>query len=326
MGGGDWNDGMNKVGIKGKGESVWLGFFLYDIINNFIKLLDKYYPDIKKDSYISFNEKLKENLNKYGWDKDYYLRAYFDNGDKLGSIENDECKIDLISQSFSILSDVIEKSRIPSVINSVEERLVNKDFRIIKLLDPPFEKSLNTPGYIMSYPKGIRENGGQYTHATAWYIMALIKSGYSDRAYKYYQMINPINRSLDKKSIDTYKVEPYVIAADIYSKVGYEGRGGWTWYTGSSGWFYRVGIEEIIGLKKRGDKLYIEPHVPREWKNYEITYKYLDTTYNIKVILDSKNKIIIDGKENKSPNIIKLDNKKKSYDIIVYRKRGKDND
>ncbi len=326
MGGGDWNDGMNKVGIKGKGESVWLGFFLYDIITNFIKILDKYYPDIKKDSYEKFNKKLKDNLNKNAWDKDYYLRAFFDNGDKLGSSENDECKIDLISQSFSILSDVIEKSRISSVINSVEERLVNKESKIIKLLDPPFEKSLNNPGYIMSYPKGIRENGGQYTHATAWYIMALIKCGYVDRAYKYYQMINPINRSLDKESVNKYKVEPYVIAADIYSKQGYEGRGGWTWYTGSAGWFYRVGIEQIIGLKRRGDRLYIEPNVPKEWKKYEIVYKYQDTIYNIKVIFGDQNKIIIDGKQNRSPNIIKLDNKKSSYTIEVYRKRGKVND
>lgn len=326
MGGGDWNDGMNKVGIKGKGESVWLGFFLYNIIDDFMKILDKYYKEIKTDSYKNFNNKLKDSLNKYAWDKDYYLRAYFDNGDKLGSYENDECKIDLISQSFSILSEVAPKERIPSIINSVEKRLVDKDNKIIKLLDPPFEKSLNNPGYIMSYPKGIRENGGQYTHATTWYIMALIKSGYTERAYKYYQMINPINRTLDKKEVNKYEVEPYVIAADIYSKLGYEKRGGWTWYTGSAGWFYRVGIEEILGFKRRGKKLLIEPSVPREWKEYEITYKYLNTVYNIKIIFGNEDKILIDNKVSKYKNIIKLDNNKKIYNVEVYRKRGNIND
>ena len=321
MGGGDWNDGMNKVGIKGKGESVWLGFFLYDIINNFIKILDDYYPDMEKKSYISFNEKLKDNLNEFAWDKDYYLRAYFDNGDKLGSYENEECKIDLISQSFSILSDVIKKERISSVINSVEEHLVNKESKIIKLLDPPFEKSLNNPGYIMSYPKGIRENGGQYTHATIWYIMALIKTNHVDRAYKYYQMINPINRTLEKVDVLKYKVEPYVIAADIYSKKGYEGRGGWTWYTGSAGWFYRVGIEEILGIKKRGDYLILDPHVPKEWNNYEVNYQFGDSVYHIKVIIGNEAKLIIDGKEEKYKNKIKLSHKKKSYDVEFYIKK-----
>ncbi len=321
MGGGDWNDGMNKVGIKGKGESVWLGFFLYDIINNFIKILDDYYPDMEKKSYISFNEKLKDNLNEFAWDKDYYLRAYFDNGDKLGSYENEECKIDLISQSFAILSDVIKKERISSVINSVEEHLVNKESKIIKLLDPPFEKSLNNPGYIMSYPKGIRENGGQYTHATIWYIMALIKTNHVDRAYKYYQMINPINRTLEKEDVLKYKVEPYVIAADIYSKKGYEGRGGWTWYTGSAGWFYRVGIEEILGIKKRGDYLILDPHVPKEWNNYEVNYQFGDSVYHIKVIIGNEAKLIIDGKEEKSKNKIKLSHKKKSYDVEFYIKK-----
>ena len=317
MGGGDWNDGMNKVGIKGAGESVWLGFFLYDIINKFIDMLKKYYKDIDIDVYKKFNAKLKENLNESAWDKDYYLRAYFDNGDKLGSYENEECKIDLISQSFAILSDVILENRISSVINSVEQNLVDKDNKIIKLLDPAFSNSLNNPGYIMSYPKGIRENGGQYTHATSWYIMALIKAGYIDRAYNYYQMINPINRTLTKDDTEVYKVEPYVISADIYSKRGYEGRGGWTWYTGSAGWFYRVGIEDILGFKKYGNKLLIKPNIPKEWKNFDITYKYNETIYNIEVIKGNKDELIIDGKVNKD-NIIKLDNKKDTYDVKLY--------
>ena len=317
MGGGDWNDGMNKVGIKGTGESVWLGFFLYDIINKFIEMLQKYYKDIEYDSYINFCDKLKVNLNESGWDKDYYLRAYFDNGDKLGSIENEECKIDLISQSFAILSDVILENRISSVIGSVEKNLVDSNNKIIKLLDPAFSSSLNDPGYIMNYPKGIRENGGQYTHAVSWYIMALIKIGKIDKAYEYYQMINPINRSLSKGDSNTYKVEPYVISADIYSKRGYEGRGGWTWYTGSAGWFYRVGIEEILGFKKYGNKLIIKPNVPTKWNKFNIIYKYNKTIYNIKIIKSNKNELIIDDKIKKD-NIINLDNKKDEYNIQLY--------
>ena len=297
MGGGDWNDGMNRVGIKGKGESVWLGFFLYNCIDSFTKVLKKYDKDFDFEKYSTFNEKLKENLNKKTWDGNYYLRAFFDNGDPLGSHENSECKIDLISQSFSILSGVAPKDRVEKVITSVEEQLVDDKLKIIKLLTPPFYKSLNNPGYIMNYPKGIRENGGQYTHATSWYLMALIKAGYHDRAFRYYQMINPINRTKEKERVDKYKVEPYVIAADIYSSHEFPARGGWTWYTGSAGWFYRVGIQEILGIKKQGDKLKLDPRLPISWDGYKAVYRYLDTTYNIEVKKTSKEQVKVDGKE-----------------------------
>ena len=321
MGGGDWNDGMNKVGIKGKGESVWLGFFLYDIIEKFVKMMNSYDKNFDICSYIEFNEKLKENLNKKTWDGEYYLRAFFDNGDKMGSHENSECKIDLISQSFSILSGVAPKERAMKAINSVEENLVDNDMKIIKLLTPPFEKSLNNPGYIMNYSKGIRENGGQYTHSVAWYIMALIKAGYSDRAYKYYQMINPVERSVNSNLVDIYKVEPYVIAADIYSAKNYPGRGGWTWYTGSAGWFYNVAITEILGLKKMGSILKIVPSMPVSWDSYKVVYKYIDTIYNIEVI-KTKEKgefIMLDSMKLKS-NSIKLVNDRKEHDVVVYTK------
>lgn len=317
MGGGDWNDGMNKVGIKGKGESVWLGFFLYEVIEDFVKLIKKHHKKIDTEEYLMFNEKLKEALNKKAWDGEYYLRAYFDNGDKLGSHENSECKIDLISQSFSILSGVAPKDRVQKAITAVEENLVDDKSRIVKLLTPPFEKSLNNPGYIMNYPKGIRENGGQYTHSVAWYLMALIKSGYGDRAYRYYQMINPINRSMTEELVESYKVEPYVIAADIYSAAAHPGMGGWTWYTGSAGWFYRVGITEIIGLKKMGDLLKIEPAMPIAWEKFQVVYHYMDTVYNIDVIKSKKESINIDGQSSDS-NTIKLVNDGKSHEIVVY--------
>ena len=320
MGGGDWNDGMNMVGIKGKGESVWLGFFLYEIIEKFIPIIERYCGDINVDikSYYIFNEKLKNSLNTFGYDKDYYLRAYFDNGDKLGSYKNQECKIDLISQSFAILSDVASHDKVDKLIQQVEEKLVDKDMRIIKLLTPAFDKSLNNPGYIKSYPKGIRENGGQYTHATSWYIMALIKAGYNDLAYSYYKMINPISRTNSEVEVNSYKVEPYVIAADIYSNEYFKARGGWTWYTGSAAWYYRVGIEEILGFKKKGNILQIKPNIPSDWDGFEINYKYMDANYHIKVKTGNKDEIFIDGISKE-----KIELKEKgNYEILINMKRG----
>ena len=321
MGGGDWNDGMNKVGIKGKGTSVWLGFFQYAIINRFIEITKKYNKKLSVDKYIKFNEKLKNTLNTVAWDGEYYLRAFFDNGAKLGSKTNDECRIDLISQSFSILTDIVPKDRIQSVIDSVENNLVDKKLGIIKLIDPPFKKTKNSPGYIMDYPPGIRENGGQYTHAASWYIMALIRAGLTDRAFNYFQMINPINRSIEKQYEDIYKVEPYVIAADIYSNNNHPGRGGWTWYTGSAAWFYRLGISEILGFNKRGNKIYMNPHVPNKWNKFEIEYKYLDTTYKIKINMNnSKECITLDG-EVLDKDYFVIKNDKRVHAVVIYRKR-----
>ena len=314
MGGGDWNDGMNRVGIKGKGESVWLGFFLYNIIDMFTKILKKYDANFDISKYSEFNEKLKTNLNKKAWDGEYYLRAYFDNGDKLGSHENSECKIDLISQSFSIISGVAPKKEREKAINAVEENLVDKKKKIIKLLTPPFAKSLDNPGYIMNYPKGIRENGGQYTHSVSWYLMALIKAGYYDRAYRYYQMINPVNRSSNKEDVNIYQDEPYVIAADIYSSSSFPAHGGWTWYTGSAGWFYKVGIEDILGIQKHGNKLKLNPKIPIAWDGFNAKYKYLNTTYNIKVKKDKKESFKLDNKSQIN-NYILLQDDKKTHEI-----------
>ena len=320
MGGGDWNDGMNRVGIKGKGESVWLGFFLYQIIDSFTKVMKKHDRDFDSTKYDTFNEKLKENLNKKTWDGDYYLRAFFDNGDKLGSHENSECKIDLISQSFSILSGVAPKDRIQKAITSVEEQLVDDKNKIIKLLTPPFAKSLDNPGYIMNYPKGIRENGGQYTHAVSWYLLALIKAGYHDRAYRYYQMINPINRTINEKEVNKYKVEPYVIAADIYSSENFPGRGGWTWYTGSAGWFYKVGVQGILGLEKHGDRLKLNPQMPIAWDGFKATYRYGKTIYHIEAVKGEKSSIELDGKEC-SVNSIPLSDDGKEHKVLIQANR-----
>ena len=324
MGGGDWNDGMNKVGIEGRGESVWLGFFLYTIIDGFNNIIKKYKLNVNTDKYEKFNDNLADNLNKKAWDGEYYLRAFYDNGDKLGSKDNSECKIDLISQSFSIISGVIPENRIDLVLNSVEEKLVDKELKIIKLLTPPFDKTKNNPGYIMNYARGIRENGGEYTHSVSWYLMALIKLGYYDKAYDYFQMINPINRSINKEDVSTYKVEPYVIAADIYSNLTFAGRGGWTWYTGSSGWFYRVGIQEILGIHKLGDKLKINPSLPSSWDDITIKYTYMDTIYNIEIKTGRIDSIKLDGNVLKKP-IIALKNDRKEHKIIMVYKKNKTN-
>ncbi len=316
MGGGDWNDGMNKVGIGGKGTSVWLGFFLHIALDRFIAFSKKYDAKKSMTTYEKEMHKLDKALNEVAWDGEYYMRAFFDNGNKLGSHENREARIDLVSQSFSVLSGVASKERAEKAIKSAEENLVDNELNIVKLLTPPFKNTKDVPGYIMDYPEGVRENGGQYTHSVSWYIISLIKVGAIDLAYKYFSMINPINRSLDKKAVDTYQVEPYVIAADIYSNPNNPARGGWTWYTGSAAWFYNVGIAHILGMVKRGKKLLIEPNVPSSWKDFEIEYKYMETIYKIKVIIGNSEKMVIDGEETKKREI-NLKNDKRLHTVIV---------
>lgn len=316
IGEGDFCDSMNKVGSKGRGESVLLGFFLYSIIDLFTKTIEKYQPTINLKKYQEFNENLKENLNKKTWDNDHYLRAFFDNGDKLGSSESDECKIELLSQSLAILSGVPSNERVQKIITSVEEKLVDEKNKIIKFLSPAFNSSLNNPGKIMDYPKGSCENGGQHTESTSWYLMALIKSGYHDRAYRYYQMLNPINHTKNKKEVRTYKLEPYVIASDIYSANNYLGQGSGSWYTGASSWFYHIGIRYILGIQQHGTTLSINPKIPIAWEGYKAVYKYQDTTYEIEVNKTNKEEIILDGKK-KSNNNIPLTNDSKIHHIKV---------
>ena len=320
--GGDWNDGMNKVGEKGKGTSVWLGFFLYQVIDKFIDFTNRYNKKIKINEWLEFKEKLEKSLKENAWDGEYYLRAFFDNGNKLGSKDNLECKIDLISQSFAILSNIATKEQIPSILNAVNDQLFDKDLKIVRLLYPAFENSKDDPGYIMDYPKGIRENGGQYTHAVAWYIQALIKTGNYDLAYKVYQMVNPIERSKNKNDADIYQLEPFAIAADIYSNNNFKAKGGWSWYTGSAGWFYRVGLIDILGFNKIGKKLYIKPHLPSSWNKYEINYKYNNSTYNITVIKKDKNSITVDNKTIKH-NYIPLIDDNSDHVVIVQIRGGK---
>ncbi len=318
---GDWNDGMSTVGNKGKGESIWLGFFLYKVIIGFIPLCEKmrensrtddskkntmdktadYYEDeIKK--YKDMAENLKKNLNKYGWDGRWFKRAYTDDGDILGSIENEECRIDSIAQSWSVISGAGDNDKKFISMESLENHLVDKENGIIKLLDPPFENGKLKPGYIKAYLPGVRENGGQYTHAAIWAIIAEEMLGFGDKGTELYRMINPIEHSRTREAANKYKVEPFVIPADVYGAGNLAGRGGWTWYTGSSSWFYVAGIEYILGIKIKQNVMYFNPCIPKEWKEFTCRYKYKNSIYNIKVLNpNAKNtgvtKVSLNGKE-----------------------------
>ena len=298
MGSGDWNDGMSTVGNKGKGESVWLGWFLCDILNDFQDIC-KYMKDEESlNRYSEMKEFIRENIEKNAWDGGWYRRAYFDDGTPLGSRENEECQIDSLAESWSLISGVGKNERAVEAMEAVDKNLVREDKGMILLLAPPFEKSSLEPGYIKGYVAGVRENGGQYTHAAVWVILALTKLGLGDKAWKYYNMINPINHSKTELECRTYKVEPYVMAADVYIKEPHGGRGGWSWYTGASGWMYKVGIEDILGLKHVEGKGYkVEPCVPADWTEYNIKINNEKEHYDIKVIRGKENKIRIDGKE-----------------------------
>ena len=315
IGSGDWNDGFSTVGNKGKGESVWLGFFIYDILNNFIPIMkQKKENENLINEYIKILKNLKEVLNKKGWDGRWYIRAYTDDGQVLGSSENEECRIDSISQSWASISNAGENEKKYIALEALEKYLINKEVGIIKLLDPPFEKGDIEPGYIKSYLPGVRENGGQYTHAAIWAIIAFAKLKLENKACEYFNMINPISHSNTKEKTDKYKIEPYIIPADVYGNANLLGRGGWTWYTGSSSWYYVAGIEYILGIKIRNQKLTLEPCVPKAWNEYFIHYKFKESIYNIKVKNIEKTntvkKIILNNQEIQEKEVKLIDNGK----------------
>ncbi len=291
MGCGDWNDGMSRVGVENHGESVWVAFFLADLLPK-MEQLTQLLPDADLsycEELSAFRTRLVDAIQHNAWDGAWFLRAYYDNGDPMGSRNNTECQIDLISQAWSILTDVATPAQKESVMRETDNRLVNREHEIIQLLTPAFKDSQPSPGYIMNYPVGVRENGGQYTHGAMWYIMAQLKEGRYDMAYFLYSLINPIHRTQTLADVLKYKVEPYCIAADIYSNPQHPGRGGWTWYTGSASWAYKTGIENILGLRKNGDRLTLDPRVPTEWNNFTIRYRYSNSLYVIKYQRGNKN-------------------------------------
>ncbi|MBF0201394.1 MAG: cyclic beta 1-2 glucan synthetase [Desulfamplus sp.] len=280
----DWNDGMNLVGKEGRGESVWLGFFLYEVLLGFAGVADK-----RKDTdfaHLCRSEAttLKNNIESHGWDGDWYRRAYFDDGTPLGSSINQECRIDSISQSWSVLSGAGSRERSILAMESLDKHLVSREYGLVRLLYPPFDKSELNPGYIKGYVPGVRENGGQYTHAAIWAAMAFARLGDNRRAWELFTLINPVNHARSPSEVDIYKVEPYVVAADVYAVAPHMGRGGWTWYTGSSAWMYRLIIESILGLTLEVDKLRLTPCIPKEWKGFKLHYRYRETLYHISVL------------------------------------------
>lgn len=283
IGTGDWNDGFSTVGNKGKGESIWLGFFLYNVLDRFIPICKIKEENNLVEKYEKIKENLKRALNTNGWDGRWYKRAFMDDGNTLGSMENEECRIDSIAQSWSVISNAGDNDKKYISMESLENHLIDRENGIIKLLDPPFDKGKLEPGYIKAYLPGVRENGGQYTHAAIWVIIAEALLGFGDKATELYRMVNPIEHARTKEACNKYKVEPYVIPADIYGCNNLAGRGGWTWYTGSSSWYYKAGIEYILGLKIKNGYLSIEPCIPKDWKEYSIIYKWKNSVYNISV-------------------------------------------
>jgi cellobiose phosphorylase len=315
----DWNDGMNEVGSKGKGESVWLGFFLFDVLRRFGDIATRRGDAAFAEQCTSESESLRARLEKNAWDGAWYRRAYFDDGSPLGTSTNSECKIDSIAQSWSVLSTAGDPVRVRTAMNSLSEHLVDREHKIIKLLEPPFDKSDPSPGYIQGYVPGVRENGGQYTHAAVWAAMAFAELNDADRAYELLDMILPIEHSRSSEAAQVYKVEPYVVAADVYAVAPHTGRGGWTWYTGSAGWLYRLIVESVLGITRVGDKLDIAPCLPASWNEYTAKYTVGESVYTISVSRDESvdsTRVTADGHE-RPQGEVHLSNDGKPHSIEV---------
>ncbi len=311
IGSGDWNDGMNLVGEHGEGESVWLGFFLYAVLMNFTEVARKH-GDV---SFAKRCEKeaaeLRRNIEEHGWDGEWYRRAYFDDGSPLGSSVNPECRIDSIAQSWSVLSGAGDPERSRMAMEALDERLVRREHKLIQLLDPPFDQSAMNPGYIKGYVPGVRENGGQYTHAAIWAAMAFARLGDNRRAWELFTMINPVNHARSAEETATYKVEPYVVAADVYAVPPHTGRGGWTWYTGSAAWMYRLIVESLLGLRLEVDKLRFTPCLPADWEGFKMHYRYRETVYHVAVLQTQTGKdemsVTVDGVEQREKYVPLVD-------------------
>ncbi|MTI67917.1 MAG: glycosyl transferase [Firmicutes bacterium] len=316
MGSGDWNDGMNKVGNLGKGESVWLGWFICLILKRFSSIAKKVNDNERAEKYLEVVDKIRENIEENAWDGSWYKRAYFDDGTPLGSAENSECMIDSLAQSWSIISGCGSYKRTIEAMESVDKHLVKEDKGLILLFTPPFDKSSLDPGYIKGYVPGVRENGGQYTHAATWVIKANAMMKNREKAWKLYNLINPVNHTRTPIECATYKVEPYVMAADVYAVSPHDGRGGWTWYTGTAGWMYKVGLEDILGFKKVDNRIYLNPCIPSDWPEYTMKYNYNDSQYIINI--KNPNKIYEGIKE------IKYDKKVIDKDYIELKNDNKD--
>jgi cyclic beta-1,2-glucan synthetase len=319
MGAHDWNDGMSRVGYLGRGESIWLGWFLSRTLNDFAEICDLVGDAKRASDYRAQTWPIHKALEKNGWDGKWYLRAYYDDGSPLGSSTNEECRIDSIAQSWAVISGNADAEHAMQGMESVYQYLVRPQEELILLFTPPFQRTPRDPGYIKGYPRGIRENGGQYTHAALWAIWAFAQMGQGDRATDLFRLINPIYHADTPENVERYQVEPYVIAADVYSVEPYVGRGGWTWYTGSASWMYRLGIEMILGLQRVGDHLKINPSVPGDWKEFQVNYRFGKSLYQVlvKKQSDKSAKITIDGKALED-NLIPLKDDGQTHEVVVH--------
>ncbi len=318
MGTGDWNDGMNLVGREGRGESVWLAFFLYEVLQRFAELATRKGDPSFAQRCLANATQLRENIERHAWDGQWYRRAYFDNGEPLGSATNTECQIDSLPQSWAVISGAGDAVRARHAMAEVEARLVKREAGLIQLFAPPLDHSALDPGYIKGYVPGVRENGGQYTHAAVWTIMAFAMMGEWDKAWELLRLINPILHAETAEKAAVYKVEPYVAAADVYAVPPHTGRGGWTWYTGSAGWMYRLLMETLLGLSRTGDQLRIEPRLPRSWPGFQLRYRYFETYYQISVTRTAEplGNVTVDGLP-VADAIIQLVNDKAPHQVVV---------
>ena len=283
IGCGDWNDGMNRIGHEGRGESVWLAFFLHDVLTQFGRLAQARGDEAFAQRCVTEAQTLQTKIEAHGWDGAWYRRAYFDNGEPLGSQTNPECQIDSLPQSWAVISGAGDPARARQAMESVDRRLVRREDRLVQLFDPPFDRSALNPGYIKGYIPGVRENGGQYTHGAIWTTMAWALLGESERAWELFNLLNPVNHGATQAQIARYKVEPYVVAADVYGVAPHTGRGGWTWYTGSAGWMYRLLVETLLGVHREGEHLRLTPHLPAAWPEFKIHYRYRRTVYHLTI-------------------------------------------
>ena len=323
IGTGDWNDGLNLVGADGKGESVWLGWFLHATLSTFAGLAENRGEHMRASSWRQHATALAAALEREGWDGNWYRRAFFDDGTPVGSAASSECRIDAIVQSWAVMSGVVNRARAATAMAALEQHLVRREDGLHLLLTPPFDKALPNPGYIKGYPPGIRENGGQYTHGAVWSVIAFAMLGDGDKAAELFSLINPIKHAATRAGVHRYKVEPYVACGDVYSEPAHLGRGGWTWYTGSAGWMYRAGLEWMLGFRLRGATLQIDPGIPKAWRQFEIVFRYHSARYEIAVenphgVSRGVNQVVLDGKLLEgNPVLIPLSDDGKSHAVRV---------
>ena len=328
IGTGDWNDGLNLVGAGGKGESVWLGWFLHATLSAFAKLAESRGEQARAASWRQHATALAGSLEREGWDGNWYLRAFFDDGTPLGSTSSSECRIDSIAQSWAVISGAANKARAATAMAALDEHLVRRDDGLLLLLTPPFDQAPPDPGYIKGYPPGIRENGGQYTHGAIWSVIAFAMLGEGDKAGELLSLLNPINHASTRAGIYRYKVEPYVSCGDVYYEPTHVGRGGWTWYTGSAGWMYRAGLEWILGFHLRGAALLHRSQHSKGWRHFEIVFRYHSARYEIAVenphgVSRGVSRVELDGKLLQgNPLLIPLSDDGETHRVRVILEKG----